>query len=216
VSELADGAVLRWSPQHGDEAVCVLEGSLAVGERQCGAGGALVVESGVACEARAIGRTVVAHYGPVDEHAPGDGPYGAPSADSHGVHVVGERGWYASGGGEHNRAIWWADSTCPTCRLTVFQVHSEGRDEKGVAHHHTQDEIIFLVSGAVRMGALRYGAGTAISIPANMRYALAGDGSPRSFLNYRRDASAVVLADDQKTFVESGLTFDGIEVGDLR
>jgi hypothetical protein len=98
----------------------------------------------------------------------------------------------------------------------VFQVHSSGNDERGVAHHHTQDEIIFITSGAVRMGARRFGAGTALSIPANMRYAIAGDGSPRSFINYRRDASLVALADGSEPMVESGLTFNGTEVRDLR
>src|SRR5690349_2108384 len=73
VSELADGARLRWNAAHGDEAVCVLEGALEVGGRRCPAGGALVVESDAACEARALGPTVVAHYGPEAAEAPADG-----------------------------------------------------------------------------------------------------------------------------------------------
>jgi hypothetical protein len=216
VSELDDGATLRWATDHGDEAVCVLQGALAVDGRVCPTGGALIVESAARAAARARGRTVVAHYGPRDEHPPSDGLYGAPEPDGHTIHVVGDRGWFASGGGEFNRAVWWADSTCPTCRISVFHVYSSGLDERGVAHHHTQDEIIFITSGAVRMGARRFGAGTALSIPANMRYAIAGDGSPRSFLNYRRDASLVALTDGSAAKVESGLTFSGTEVRDFR
>jgi hypothetical protein len=68
----------------------------------------------------------------------------------------------------------------------------------------------------MRMGAHRYPAGTAISIPGNMRYALRGDGRPLSFLNYRRDASMIQLADGGHPMLESGLAFNGVEVGDLR
>jgi len=70
VSELADGAVLRWGTDHGDEAVCVLEGELDVDGRRCPPGGAVVVEAGVACAVSATGPTRVAHYGPTDSAPP--------------------------------------------------------------------------------------------------------------------------------------------------
>jgi quercetin dioxygenase-like cupin family protein len=218
VSELDDNAEMHWSDAHGDEAVCVLQGELVVGDRICPTGGAVIVEAGARCVARANGRTVIAHYAPVAADPPSEGPYGAPARASQddGVHVVGPNGWYRSGGGEFNTALWWADSRCETCRVSVFRVESAGADLRGVPHHHTQDEIIYLLSGSVRMGARIYGPGTALSIPAHMRYALGGDGNPRVFLNYRRDASWVVLTDDSPPVLESGTTFDGALVGDFR
>jgi quercetin dioxygenase-like cupin family protein len=216
VSELHDGAVLRWTEHHGDEAVCVLEGELVTDGRICPAGGAVIVESGVAAEARAVGRTVVAHYGPVDATPPADGAYGPPRPDGHQVHVVGDKGWFTAGDGVRYEAVWWADSTCPTCRISVFHIHNPGSDERELPHHHTQDEIIYVLDGELRMGAHCYPAGTAISIPGNLRYALRGDGRPLSFLNYRRDASVIHLADGSEPILESGKGFGGDEVADFR
>ena len=123
ISELDDGATIEWDDAHGDDGVYVMSGALDV-DGACRPHavprtGALIVESGVACTARAVGVTSVVHCGAFDPAPPSDGLYRAPDAQGHGVHVVGDRGWFASGDRERVAVRWFADSTCPTCRIAL-------------------------------------------------------------------------------------------------
>ena len=214
VSQLDDGAVMRWDRDHGDEAVCVLEGGLDVDGRRCPTGGAVVVEAGVACTATATGPTRVAHYGPTDSTPPADGLLGPANEDGHGVHVVGERGWFRAGSDTYSQT-WWADSTCPTCRICVFRIEQPDAPDVDLPHHHTQDEIIFVLEGELRLGSYRCPAGTAISIPARMRYSLRNGGKAVKFLNYRRDGSRFVMV-GREEMSEFALEISGVKVGDFR
>jgi len=214
VSELTDGAVMRWGTDHGDEAVCVLEGALDVDGRHCPVGGAVVIEAGVECAVTAIGPTRVAHYGPTDATPPTDGLLGPADTQGHGVHVVGDRGWFRAGNDTYSQT-WWADSSCPTCRICVFRIEHPDAPDVDLPHHHTQDEIIFVLEGELRLGSYRCPAGTAISIPAQMRYSLRSDGKAFKFLNYRRDASRFAAAGREEQS-ELALEIFGEKVGDFR
>jgi quercetin dioxygenase-like cupin family protein len=61
--ELDEGARLEWATDHGDEALYVMDGEAEVDRRRCPAGGAIVIESGVARTLLAVGRVRVAHFG---------------------------------------------------------------------------------------------------------------------------------------------------------
>jgi hypothetical protein len=139
---------------------------------------------------------------------------GPADEDGHGVHVVGERGWFRAGNDTYTQT-WWADSSCPKCRICVFCIEHPDTPDVDLPHHHTQDEIIFVLEGELRLGAHRCPAGTAISIPARMRYSLRSDGKAFKFLNYRRDASrfAAVGREEQS---ELALEIFGEKVGDFR
>jgi quercetin dioxygenase-like cupin family protein len=214
VSELADGAVMRWGSGHGDEAVCVLSGELDVDGRRCPPGGAVVVESGAPCVASAVGPTRVAHYGPTDPAPPADGLLGAADPADHGVHVVGDRGRFRAGNDTYSQT-WWSDSTCPTCRICVFRIEHPDAPDNDLPHHHTQDEIIFVLEGELRLGAVRCPAGTAISIPALMRYSLRSDGKAFKFLNYRRDASRFAMPGREEQ-TEFALELSATAIDDFR
>jgi quercetin dioxygenase-like cupin family protein len=214
VSELDDGAVIEWDTAHGDEALCVLEGELDVDGRRCPTGGAVVVEAGVACRAIAIGKTRVAHYGPTDPTPPVGGVLGPADAHGHGVHVVGDGGWFRAGNETYSQT-WWADSSCPTCRISVFRIEHPDGPDNDLPHHHTQDEIIFVLEGELRLGSYRCPAGTAISIPAYMRYSLRSDGKAFKFLNYRRDVSRFAMPGGDEVS-ELALEIHGEKVGDFR
>lgn len=214
VSELHDGAVVRFDHDHGDEALCVLDGELDIDGRRCPPGGAVIVEAGVECTVTAIGETRVAHYGPTDVAPPADGLLGPAALDGHGVHVVGDGGWFRAGNETYSQT-WWADSSCPTCRICVFRIEHPDGPDNDLPHHHTQDEIIFVLDGELRMGSYRCPAGTAISIPAHMRYSLRSDGKAFRFLNYRRDASRFSMA-GREDASELALEISGVKVGDFR
>jgi len=187
-SELEDGATLSWRAPHGDDGIFVVQGVLDVGGRLVPADGAVIVESGVETTIAARGRTRILHGGSRDDQAPGGGRFGPPAPAGHDVHVVGPAGRFVSGSWEGVRAVWFADSTCPTCRIALFTVEAPGAKHAS-AHHHSQDEIIFILSGAISMGRARHGPGTSLCIPAGTRYGFVGDPGGHRFLNLRGDAS---------------------------
>jgi len=221
VSELDDGAVLEWDDAHGDDGVYVIRGALAVDaangpSARCPRDGAVVVESGVACTVRAIGVTTVVHCGAHDPAPPANGLYGAPSAEGHCVHVVGDNGWFASGSREHVAVRWFADSTCPTCRIALFHVWQAVGGVRDRSHTHTQDELIYLLGGSVIVGGVEHGPGTCLAIPALTRYSLMSGPDGFAILNFRRDVSVQAYRPGEPEELEGALARGGTAVNDLR
>ncbi len=164
VADLDDGAELRWDAGHGDDGIYVASGELEVDGRRCPPGGAVIVESGVAATARAAGPTRVVHCGARDAAPPADGLYGPPAAGGHSVHVLGEGGWFRSGDRERVEARWYADSTCPTCRIALFRVVRPEGGVKDRSHTHTQDELIYVLDGSIVTGGAEHGPGSCVAI----------------------------------------------------
>jgi hypothetical protein len=210
---LGAGSQLRWGSRHGDEAVYVLAGRLLVGDAEVVAGGAAIVESGVSIEVLATSDCQLLHFGADSTDAPPDGPYGAPTADGHVVHAVGPAGVYAAAGdGRDTR--FFADSSCPTCRLTLMRT---GRDGPYVSapHSHSQDELIHVLSGQITLGRTTMGPGDTLYVQAHRRYTFTGGPDGFSFLNYRPDASlhAVVRGGEPK--LEGGAAHGFTRIADL-
>jgi hypothetical protein len=212
-ADLDDGTTIEWPATHGDEAVYVVEGALEIDGKVTPAHGAAVVESDVVTRARAVGPTRVAHMGPADPAQPVDGMNGPPATASHGVHVVGPRGTYANTT-DTTDSHYYADSTCPTCRLTLLSV---GRSFGYVSepHSHSQDELIHVVSGAILLGRQRVGPGDTLAIAAGARYGFRGDEHGFVFVNYRRDASQQMWSRDVPPRLEGGAVNDMTPVMDL-
>jgi quercetin dioxygenase-like cupin family protein len=215
-ADLEAGAELSWGAPHGDEAVFVLAGELRHEGRVCPRGGAVVVESDARAVVRAEAPTTVLHFSPALPEARRDGPLGPPEPDGHGVHVVGPRGWFASGDAEGVDARWFADATCPRCRLQLLRVARGDAHHRSRAHHHTEDELIFVEEGEVSLGSLRAGVGDVVVIPGGVRYALTSGGAGLTFLNYRADQSYQVYDRSLPPIPEAGLARGGVVVGDLR
>jgi len=185
-AELAPGAELEWEGPHGDEGLYVVDGALVTGGRTCDAGGAVIVE------ASAAARVGVVHFGPRDPEPPVDGYHGAPARQPRGVHIVGPGGTYAAV--EPGRATrMFADSTCQTCRITLFFT---GRDAewRSAPHSHSADEILYLLRGTIHLGSYRLDPGDAVAIAGGRRYAFRSGPDGFAFLNYRRDASEQTTA----------------------
>jgi quercetin dioxygenase-like cupin family protein len=224
VSELDDGGTIEWDGEpgvaHGDDGVYVLDGALEVragtGVHRCPAGGAVIVESGAAAVARAIGATRVVHCGPYDAAPPAGGLYGAPAPSGHGVHVLGPDGWFRSGDRERVVATWFADSTCPTCRISFFHVWRGEGGIKDRSHTHTQDELIYVVGGSLVVGGIEHGPGGCLAVPANLRYSVTSGPNGNAFLNYRRDVSVQGYRPGEPTELEGALARGGVEVADFR
>ncbi|HEV8296161.1 MAG TPA: hypothetical protein VGQ20_02650 [Acidimicrobiales bacterium] len=214
-ADLEDGTTLTWDGLHGDEGVYVVSGAVDLDGRVCPTDGAVILESGTACRARAVGATSIVHVGPYAIDPPEGGLYGAPASGRHGVHVVGPGGWFASGDRERVHARWFADSTCPTCRISFFHVDLREGNRKDIPHTHTQDEIIYILEGSIVFAQKEHGPGTALAIPANMRYSVTTGPNGMRFLNYRRDVSVQGYGKVKEPELEGGLARGGTEVADF-
>ena len=216
VADLQPGAEMVIGTEHGDYGIYVEEGDLEVGGQLCPAGGSVIVESGVPARITSPSGARIYHNGPADPEPPTGGLLGSPKSDGHCVHVVGPEGWFQSGDKEKVKAVWFADSTCPTCRISQFTVARQPSHARvGRPHSHSTDELIHIITGAIRLGAREYGAGTSLVIPAEVHYAVTSEFGLK-FLNYRRDSSEQTFYDgERETEPESGLGRAGVEVKDL-
>jgi quercetin dioxygenase-like cupin family protein len=206
VSELGAGASLEWGTEHGDEAVYVIDGVLDLtGDRveagECPAGGAVLVESGVAAKAVARGAAKIAHFGSVN-----------PPAERRGtmVHVIGPRGRYES---PPDRPFFrfFADSTCATCdAFLLFSQRDHGWSV--TPHSHSADELIYILSGGVRTGKHVNETGTCLAFPANVKYALAAEPSGFESINFRSRRSELRFVDGDGAMEETAANVGGVEV----
>jgi hypothetical protein len=189
VLEVADATPLTWPAAHGDEGLYVLSGALEIAGERCPQGGAVIAESDVAATVRAAGASRLIHVGSRSAQPPDGGQLGPAAADNHGVHIVGPNGWFVSGSEDGSLARWFADSTCPTCRIALFDVSSDEDPGRSRQHTHSADEIIYVVTGTMRLGRRLLGAGTSLCISGGTRYAQSAGPGGCTFLNYRRDTS---------------------------
>ncbi len=89
------------------------------------------------------------------------------------------------GGGMH------ADGQCPTCEVWLHENHfapgpgfSPEAAAKGI-HSHSEDEVIFITAGAIRLGAKLFPAGTAVAIAGDTLYSIAPGPEGMAFINFR-------------------------------
>ncbi len=183
LTELEDGAEIRWDSQHNDEAISVLEGSLDIQGRDCPVGGTVIIENHVAGTARAAGRTRIVHFGRRD-----DGP-----ALKHGrhLHVGGPGGAWRIANNPLAQADIWGDSSCGSCDVTFFRVHRDSADDEPDPHSHSADEVIVVVGGSMLLGNREIPPITALSIPGNLRYVQTCGAGGLTFLNFRPGPSAI-------------------------
>lgn len=84
-----------------------------------------------------------------------------------------------------------ADSQCPTCSVWLHENGFPGAElatpeEQSVGvHSHSEDEIIFIVSGEIRLGRKLYPEGTAIAIAADTLYSFTAGPDGMRFINFR-------------------------------
>jgi hypothetical protein len=191
-ADLCAGAKLQWSRRHGDEVLYILDGSLEINGLICLPKTAVFVEADVEAQASALTAMRALHFGPRSITPPTDGMLGRARSDGHRVHSVGFEDAVLFGTpGASRGGRYYSDSTCDTCRAYFLEYFdTDGKSEVN-SHAHSQDEIIHILSGELRVGRLKVGPGQSIAIPGNYRYGFHATG-PLSFVNYRRDASTII------------------------
>jgi hypothetical protein len=84
-----------------------------------------------------------------------------------------------------------ADAQCPTCTVWLHENAFPGvepvtpEDLTVGVHSHSEDEIIFIVSGQIRLGRKLFPEGTAIAIPADTLYSFTAGPDGMAFVNFR-------------------------------
>jgi hypothetical protein len=185
--DIAAGEVLRIAQGGTDRLAYVWHGAVEAGGCRLAQGSSLIVEHGRTLEiagGSAPSQVLVfaaahppaaprpgghVHLLPVDRVARNDALAGA-SGVSGGMHF---------------------DSACPTCEIWLHENHFPGgpplppeEQAKGI-HSHSEDEIIFVTAGQIRLGAKLYGPGTALAIAADTLYSFTPGPEGLSFINFR-------------------------------
>lgn len=188
-AEVGPGSVLSWGAAHGDEVVHVGSGRLLVADRECPAGGIVVVERGAVVDTVAPEGATVLHFGSSLEHA-GEAD-GGPRRGG-GVHVIGPEGVVAHEEPTRVSRIY-ADGTCATCSVHML-LSSRTTRYRSAAHSHTQDELIHLLEGEISLGSHHLRPGDSLCIPADTRYRFESGEDGYRFLNFSAARSGYVPA----------------------
>jgi hypothetical protein len=108
------------------------------------------------------------------------------------------------GGGMH------ADSACSTCEVWLHENTFTGVAEalpvgaEAGVHCHTEDEIIFVTAGQIRLGSRLHAAGTALAISANTFYGFTAGPEGLRFVNFRASPPESIVFRDRAPMDERG------------
>jgi len=212
VWRLAPGEQATLSGAGCEGAAYVWHGSLNVGATELATGSSLILEAGAKLDisAGADGATLVQFR-----------TNAAPDAKQGGnVHLLPascvpryapEPGAGGAAGGLH------ANGECPTCQVWLHENHLPGMEGEGVAavaergiHSHSEDEIIFITAGTMRLGARLAGPGTALAIARDTFYSFTPGPEGLSFINFRPARPAAFRMKQGGTFDEPGYWKDRV------
>jgi hypothetical protein len=183
---LKPGDCLDIGPREIDTLVYVWKGQVEAGGRKLAAGSSLIIEHGESIAmsvggGKALLLSFNAAAAPAEPRAGGHvhllPTENVPRSDNLGDSGV--------GGGMH------FDSSLPTCEIWLHENHFKPGEapspedaERGV-HCHSEDEIIFVTDGQIRLGNKLHGPGTALAIAADTMYSFTPGPEGLSFINFR-------------------------------
>lgn len=164
----------------------VWRGAVRAGGHDLPAGSSFIVERGRSLEVEGAGEggevlLFAASHDP-QQPEPGGHVHLLPSDNVPRNAALTETGIY---GGMH------ADSQCPTCDVWLHENGFPGAEPVSPedltvgVHSHSEDEIIFIVSGQIRLGRKLFPEGTAIAIPAETLYSFTAGPDGMAFVNFR-------------------------------
>lgn len=201
---LSPGARLAIAPGH-DSAGYVWRGGVTAAGRDLPAGSSFVVGHGAALDitAGADGAQVLLFHAPgvaghagsgrvhlmptdrVPRYAPPPGEYGA----SGGLHFNAEG---------HGCPVWLHENQLPGMEEGASDVA-----ERSV-HAHSEDEVIVVTAGSMRLGARLVGPGTALAIAADTFYSFTPGPGGLDFINFRPGFPAAFRMKNGGSFDEAG------------
>ena len=211
--DFAPGDTLRIGPHGTDCVAYVWKGEVRSGDKALRQGSSMVIEHGAQLDvaAGADGATLLAFTA-----------NGAPQTRAGGhVHLLPdervpryapEPGAGGAAGGLH------ADGECETCHVWLHENALPGMDGEGLdevaergVHSHSEDEIIFITRGSMRLGHRLVGPGTALAISADTMYSFTPGPVGLSFVNFRPGRPAAFRMKSGGTFDEAGYWRDRVK-----
>lgn len=195
---LAPGAALRITGSPSDKVVYVWKGSvegrgatLEAGSNivaefgsaltvTAGAGGATLIEFGTATRPAAAGQGGHLHLLPADR---------VPRIEKTANLEIGS-------------AIF-ADSRCPTCTVWLHETEMRNVDDPVDVHSHSEDELIFVTGGSIRLGNAIHGPGAALFVAADTNYGFSTGPEGLSFINFRPSSPTYSSADGKLVLDEA-------------
>lgn len=206
VHAVAPGAALRIGESTVDRLAYVWRGSVEAADRRLDAGSSLIVEHGRALDL--TGGTepsqvlIFAAARPPAEPRPGGRVHLLPAGQV--ARMAARAAASGVSGGMH------FDAACPTCELWLHENHFPGMEAptdeeqaRGV-HSHSEDEIIFVTDGMIRLGGRLYGPGTALAIAADTLYGFTAGPEGLSFVNFRAGTPGDICFANGGTISETG------------
>jgi quercetin dioxygenase-like cupin family protein len=204
-ADLDAGAEVEWNDEHGDEGIFVLAGEVEVDGKAAPAKGGAIVESNAKARLRAKVDSRLLHLGSTVASPPTDSALGAPDPNGHGVHVYDASGKAAIPFANGIINNYFADSHCPTCRISLFRV-SGPEAQRTESHSHSVHELITVTEGELQVGRDVVRPLMTLAIPRDRRYGFRA--KPHwEFVNFRLDASYFTKAPGSTPILE------GIEAG---
>jgi hypothetical protein len=117
---------------------------------------------------------------------------------------------FAMGGNEGVGGALHADAHEPTPRVWLHENEFKEPDKETVLHSHSEDEIIFVRKGGIRLGNRTYPAGTALFIAADTKYGFHSGPEGLGFVNFRTSSPTYTSADGSMVLDESKLWLDAV------
>lgn len=111
----------------------------------------------------------------------------------------------AMGGNEGIGGALHSDAQCPTCSVWLHENSYAMADKETALHSHSEDEVIFIHSGSIRLGNRIYGPGTALAIAADVKYEFWSGPEGLGFVNFRGTSPTYTSADGKTVLDEAEL-----------
>jgi hypothetical protein len=191
--ELQPGAEIRFDRPDHSHLLYVWNGAIAAGVEPAGFDDVVIVEchGEVVLRAGAEPAKLLHFYSPVPT---------SKDANARGQVIVRRKKELDRHVYPQSKLTLYADSSSDSCDIWF---HS-GETPDGMTdfvdqpHSHSQDEIIFVVSGSMLVGPRRVGAGTAFAVAADTIYSFVVKEEGLHFINFRASESFISLVHDGK------------------
>ena len=193
--ELEAGAALRWTRAPVDHLIYVWHGEVVCDDEPAKAEGAVVVEHGARASLRATQPSTLVHF----VLAPGRNE---PTRAGGKVHAISGGAVPRGEDGLGIRHALFADAGCPSCSLWLHRNDFRADYEVGL-HAHSEDEVIFIVAGSMRVGRRELGPGSALAIDRETRYGFFAGAEGVAFVNFRPSHPYALIGDGQAPIDEA-------------
>jgi hypothetical protein len=117
---------------------------------------------------------------------------------------------HAMGGNEGVGGALHADAHEPTPNVWLHENEFAQADKETVLHSHSEDEIIFVRKGGIRLGNKLYPEGTALFIAADTKYGFHSGPEGLGFVNFRISSPTYTSADGSMVLDEAELWINAV------